>query len=75
MKGAFRSKGLRSLAIRALPKAMLSPVRDRLVLKKDAKPPIDPLTREFLNNIFQEDVQKLQGLIGRDPMGWLQTAP
>jgi hypothetical protein len=42
-------------------------MRDKLMIK----PAIKPGTRNFLQNVFREDILKLQDLLGRDLGHWL----
>jgi hypothetical protein len=44
-------------------------VRDRLLMKKAAKPDMDPEARRVLTDFYRDDVQKLSRLLGR-PLPW-----
>lgn len=62
---------LRSLAISLVPNHLLSGIRQRFLLTDSPKKPMDPRAREFLEQIYSEDILKLQNLIGRDLSTWL----
>jgi hypothetical protein len=67
-----QSRSVRSLAAAVAPMHLLIPLRDRLVDRQQAKPPLDPRAREFLRPIYHDDILKLQELIGRDLNAWLR---
>ena len=60
-----------SLAISLVPNHLLSGIRQRFLLTESPKKPMDPRAREFLEQIYSEDILKLQNLIGRDLSTWL----
>jgi len=42
----------------------------RLVFQQEERPPMDPETRRYLKDVYQESNRKLEKLIGRDLSGW-----
>ena len=51
-------------------KKILSPsnrrvIRDKLLMKTQPKPEMDPKEREFLKKLYYDDVKNLQTLLGR----------
>jgi hypothetical protein len=66
-----RSRTLRSCAAKMAPMHWLVPVRDRLIDRQQAKPPLDPRARDVLRSIYHDDILKLQELMGRDLSSWL----
>jgi hypothetical protein len=66
-----RSRSVRSLAAAIAPMHLLIPLRDQLVDRQRAKPPLDPRARDFLRSIYHDEILKLQALIRRDLSGWL----
>lgn len=62
---------LRSLAVSLVPRWLILPVTDRILLTKPTKPPIDQKAKEDLASIFHEDILRTQDLIDRDLHKWL----
>ena len=60
-----------SVAASVAPMHVLIPLRDRLVDRQQAKPPLDPEAREFLQDIYRDNILELQKIIGRDLGAWL----
>jgi hypothetical protein len=65
------SKSLRTLAGRVLPAALKREIGERL-RNSNTKPvpEMDPKTRAALLDVFEEDISRLEDLIGRDLSGW-----
>jgi len=40
-------------------------LKEKFLLKKQSKPEMEQRDREFLKNLFREDVEKLQNILGR----------
>ena len=62
---------MRSLAITLVPGPLLGGLRERLMMARPPKPPMDARARELLEQVYPEDIGKLQTLIERDLSGWL----
>jgi hypothetical protein len=61
---------MRSLASMAVPRLFRLVIHDRMVDSEAIKPPLDPRAQEFLHSIYDDDILKLQELIGRDLSNW-----
>ena len=55
-----------------IPKDRRREVIERIKMKNLQKPQMKPETREYLKNLYQEDILKLQDLIKRDLSSWLE---
>ena len=55
-----------------IPKDRRREVIERIKMKNLQKPQMKPETREYLKNLYREDILKLQDLIKRDLSSWLE---
>jgi len=55
-----------------IPKDKRRKVMERIKMKNLQKPQMKPETREYLKNLYREDILKLQDLIKRDLSSWLE---
>ena len=76
-KSLFRRKPPLQSMVRFIGKTIFTDdgwasVREKLKAKLLAKPTIKPQTKHALENIYRDDIAKLQSLIGRDLTHWLK---
>ena len=68
----YRSQRLRSIGDRAVPVA-LQPRLERLLLRRDGVPPMEPEARRLLEDFYAEEPPVLERLLGR-PVPWAGKA-
>ena len=56
-----------------VPSGMRKWVRDKLLVRKAAKPVMDPEARAVLTDYYREDVRNLSAMLGR-PLPWRNFA-
>lgn len=72
VRRAYGSRRLRSVGRRVVPDAA-QPDLERLFLRRDAVPPIDPEVRRLLEAFYEPDAPALERLLGR-PVPWASPA-
>jgi hypothetical protein len=65
---------VRSALRHVLPAGMRRRLRQGLVERNTAKPPLDPHARARLQEIYRADITELEGLLDRDLSAWLRTS-
>jgi hypothetical protein len=64
VRRAYGSPGLRSIGLRVVPRALQSPL-ERLLLRRNGVPPMEPEVRRLLEDFYAPEVPVLEGLLGR----------
>jgi len=66
----YASQQMRSWAVKLLPMSLKETVVN-LLFERKQKPKLSAETREYLQNFYRTDIQKLQRLINRDLSAWI----
>jgi hypothetical protein len=64
---------LRSLALTVTPRPILTFLRDNYLFIEPPKPEVTSEAREFLQELFREDVRRLEAIINRDLSHWMKV--
>ncbi len=72
-RALMAQSGLRQAAQVLVPARLRRAIRDRILLRRDAKPATDPAAITYLRELFEPDVQRLEALLKR-PLPELRTS-
>jgi len=62
---AFRIAGALGLRTKLIPRSMRNRLHDTFLFERQRKPPLDEKSRQYLQEIYEPDVSRLENILGR----------